>query len=138
MRVAIEFNWTPLGFVVLGPTGGLDFPPVPAVPGLYRFRFNFGDFVRRYIGETVNLRRRFSHYRNPGPTQMTNIRLNALLKEQLAAGATVALDLLARDCALLVENRPVAANLADKAVRRLLEHAAIVSDGGAEIESLNR
>jgi hypothetical protein len=47
---------------------------------------------RIYIGETDNLRRRLSgNYRNPGSGQQTSLRINALLREHLAAGGEVAL-----------------------------------------------
>ncbi len=35
-----------------------------------------------YVGESDNLRRRISHYRNPGPTQRTNIRINDRIRSQ--------------------------------------------------------
>lgn len=70
-----------------------------------------------YIGESDNLARRMGNYRNPGPTQPTNERLQARMLETLAGGgkasvsvalaATVdgaTLDLTVRHARLLAEN----------------------------------
>lgn len=45
-----------------------------------------------YIGKTIQpLKARMYGYQNPGPTQSTNIRNNANLKECLGAGGTVSI-----------------------------------------------
>jgi hypothetical protein len=48
----------------------------------------------KYVGKTVQpLAKRLYGYKNPGPSQSTNIRNNALIKELLRSGAVV--DILA-------------------------------------------
>ena len=86
----------------------------------------------------MNLRRRFSHYRNPGPKQQTNIRINALFKELIETGAAISVDIIMDGVKLMINNATVAADLTDKAVRRMIEHAAIVASVGSEIEIVNR
>ena len=76
-----------------------------------------GDLLGLYIGESDNLSRRMGNYRNPGPTQPTNQRLNPRLRAVLIDGgeATVSaatavtvdgetLDLALRPARLVAEN----------------------------------
>ena len=63
-------------------TASSDSQTFPEVPGIYRF--DLGDRV--YVGEADRLRRRFQHYRTPGPSQATNIRVNAAMLLILEAG----------------------------------------------------
>ena len=74
MRVTVDFSWRDVG-TIAAEGGRLRFPTVPDAPGIYRF--DLGD--RIYIGETDRLRRRFQHYRTPGLSQTTNVRLNAAI-----------------------------------------------------------
>lgn len=138
VRIAIETQWKHLGTVHVSGEGALVFPAAPAAPALYRLRFLGSGASRHYIGETVNLRRRFGNYRNPGPTQQTSKRINEELRGHLAAGGCVEIDVIVAEIALSVAGESCDVSLADKATRRLLEQAAIVCDGAAEIESLNR
>jgi DNA-binding XRE family transcriptional regulator len=90
--VRVVLVWRPTGRVVLHTAGKLLFPRVDAVPGLYRLSLaGTGEVLGRvYVGETDNLRRRLAgNYRNPGPTQQTSLRVNAVLRDHLAAGGTV-------------------------------------------------
>lgn len=136
--IALEFEWLSLGSITIDSNGSLAFPSPSTDPGLYKFRID-GDGVRqRYIGESMNLRRRFAHYRNPGPTQPTNIRINELFKQLIAAGAVVSVDIITEGVKLMINNASIAADLHNKAVRRMIEHAAIVASGGSEIEIVNR
>src|SRR4051794_10167008 len=90
VRVCIDFDFQVVGEVSVGADEKLRFPALPATPGVYRFRLlGHSDSVSAYIGETDNLRRRGHHYRNPGPTQPTNIRLNAWLRGHLDRGGAV-------------------------------------------------
>lgn len=87
-------GWHPTGSVILDAAGKLLFPRPDDAPGLYRLSLTGkGDAPDRiYVGETDNLRRRLSgNYRNPGPTQQTSLRVNAVLCDHLAAGGTVEL-----------------------------------------------
>jgi hypothetical protein len=83
--------WIPLGSAATTPDGRLRLPVPPAGPGLYRFLLT-APAPSVYIGETEELRRRFGQYANPGPSQRTNLRMNARMREVLAAGGTVAVE----------------------------------------------
>jgi len=94
-----------------------------------------------YIGETDLLQRRMAHYRSPGPTQSTNIRMNALLREHLSEGGTADLAYVSEVSARTGsdESGPVPLDLASKAARRLVENAALVSAflvGDTKIENI--
>lgn len=138
VNIGIAMQWKQLGQISLDPSGGLVFPMAPVRPGLYRMRLLTSEGARHYIGESVDLRRRFQSYRTPGPTQDTSIRINDILHAHLAAGETVAIDIVMAGVSLKVDRQEVAVDLADKATRRMLEQAAIVAEGAFKIESLNR
>ena len=119
MHVAVDFAWREVGSIRV-EAGRLRFPEVPDAPGVYRF--DLGQTV--YIGEADRLRRRFQHYRTPGPTQATNIRLNALMLRLLGEGGAVTV------CAVTTatvevdgHQRPL--DLREKAARLLVENAAL-------------
>lgn len=138
IAVAIAMQWKQLGAVGLDDAGKLTFPAAPMVPALYRLRLIGPEGTRHYIGETVNLRRRLGNYRNPGPTQATSIRINEVLRTHLAADGQAEVDLIASDIELSIGGQSLSFDLADKAVRRLLEQAALVANHAIDIESLNR
>jgi hypothetical protein len=78
LRCSLRLRWKPMGRVLLDEKGKLRFPNMPEVPGLYRLRLRTSSGIEsNYVGQSDSLRRRFFHYRNPGPTQSTNIRLTA-------------------------------------------------------------
>lgn len=136
--IALEFEWLALGAVTIDGDGSLEFPSPSTDPGLYRFRIDREGVRQVYIGESMNLRRRFAYYRNPGPTQPTNIRINELFKQLIATGAVVSVDIITEGVKLKINNASTSADLHNKAVRRMIEHAAIVASGGSEIEIVNR
>lgn len=84
------------------------------------------------------MRRRFQHYRKPGPSQATNIRVNGLLREHLESGGAVEVDIIVDGVTLIISDTEIKAELGDKATRRLLENAALVAEGGTDIDTLNR
>lgn len=135
----IAMEWQPLGKVTTDQGELLAFPQVNAVPAIYRFRIRIaGGPERSYVGEAINLKRRFGNYRNPGSTQQTSVRINAILKGALADGAEISVSAVFEDRAWIHrdgKNAPV--NFLSKAVRCLFENAAIVDGAGSEIESLN-
>lgn len=137
IATSLTADWVPTGKVALSQKGKLAFPDVPKEAGVYRFRFSGEGRPRCYIGESANLRVRFRFYRNPGPTQATNLRLNALMVEHLAEGGAIGLDLITQIESLMQGSFKKERSLSDKAVRRLLEQAAIVADDAMEIVSLN-
>lgn len=137
VELSVQMQWKRLGAIRLDVGGALAFPPVPQLPGLYRFRLN-GASAQRYVGETMDLRRRFQHYRAPGPTQATNLRINEILRTHLAAGGAIEVDIFTGPVSVRIGQETSVLDLADKSARRLLEHAALVADGATDIESLNR
>ncbi len=136
-HLGVEFEWRPLGNVTL-QAGKLLFPQVSEAPGIYRFDLYSSDRgATTYIGQTDRLRRRFQHYRTPGPSQPTNVRLNKLVVDLLGAGGTAAVF----TCTSAFvdrggEHRPL--DLTEKASRILLEHSALVLAilDGRKVENL--
>jgi hypothetical protein len=137
VQLALSMQWYKLGLVDLDSAHALRFPSTPSAPGLYRFHLIGEGFIRRYVGETADLRRRFAHYRRPGPSQQTNIRLNKLLSEHVASGGRVELDIITGGTILTIGEARIDADFSDKATRRLFEYAALVAHGGAAVDSLN-
>lgn len=145
LDVTVMATWREGGPIALDAQQGIAFPEMPWVPGAYRMTLSGAPGQGRprvYIGETDLLQRRMAHYRNPGPTQSTNIRMNAALRKHLASGGLASIafiaDALVRtavDAGALV---PL--DLARKAARRLVENAALVSAhaaGDADIENID-
>ena len=68
---------------------GIVLPPVPKVAGVYAYVWKG---CAQYLGvATRSLAQRLHGYCRPGPTQRTNLRMNALLGEKLNAGAVIEL-----------------------------------------------
>jgi len=134
--VKVTLHWRRLGRLMLSGEKLL-FPAAPTVAGVYRLIVQRGNRATIYIGEAVNLSRRFSNYRNPGNTQQTSLRLNALLREFLSHNGTVAVDIAYEDITLAVGGKQIVVDLTNKAIRRLVEQAAIVAHGGIEVDMLN-
>jgi hypothetical protein len=127
--VHVVLQWADAGTVDLDAAGKLVFGTPDTVPGLYRMTLTGGRLTRRqvYIGETDNLRRRLStNYRSPGPSQRTSLRINALLREHLAAGGSVALATAVR-ADLRLAGAAATLDLGRKAARLLAENAALVT-----------
>jgi hypothetical protein len=124
-HLAIDFEWRPTGPLTV-EAGRLRFPSVEDVAGIYRFDLlKSGQQPTTYVGETDRFRRRFQHYRTPGPTQRTNIRLNKLMLDLIGAGGTASVS----TCSAAVvesEHGPQQLDLRQKECRILLEHAALV------------
>jgi hypothetical protein len=124
--------------VVLDGAGKLQFPPAPTSGGLYRFKTKYPDGrLAVYIGESDNLRRRFTGYRNPGPTQQTSLRINTWLRELLSSGGEISVALVDH-ATMSGEAGAAVADFSQKSVRRLFEQLAISVEHASEIESLNR
>ena len=138
VHIQLAFNWQPLGQVRLDREGRLRFPTAPRRPGLYRFRLRGSGRCRCYVGETDELRRRFQQYRTPGDTQRTNIRMNTEFCDHMTAGGTIEIDIAVDGVDVAAGAKPVAVDLAGTAMRRLLEHAALVNEAAAGASLLNR
>ena len=138
VRIAVEYQWRSFGQVQVDVDGRLLFPTAPRQPGLYRFQLRGGASARHYVGETDNLRRRLQHYRTPGPTQQTNIRMNKEFLDHLTTGRIIEVEIVIDGVDIVAGNEPISVDLANKAVRRLLEHAALVDEAAAGVQLLNR
>ncbi|MBG0565384.1 hypothetical protein [Actinoplanes aureus] len=118
------------------------FPRLDPSPGIYRLTFTSTaaqPATRLYIGETENLHRRLSvNYRHPGPSQQTNVRINALLREQLTAGGAVCLA-AATSATVWIGNQEQHLDLTGRNGRLLAESAALVyarAAGDAQVVNL--
>ena len=135
----LYLHWKPLGRIQLHADGKLVFPKIDVMPGLYRIRIRQkGCKEKRYVGESDNLRRRFQNYRTPGGNQKTSIRINGLLKQALVQGADISLSISTESAQLKLCGQKLQADFSRKAVRRLFEHFAQVTEHDIPVESLNR
>jgi hypothetical protein len=121
VRVAVEFWWRAIGAITV-ERGKLRFPIAPEAPGIYRF--DLGDRV--YIGEADRLRCRFQHYRTPGPSQATNLRLNAVMLPLLSAGGAVTVCMVT-EAQVDIDGVRAPLDLTRKASRLLVESAALTA-----------
>ncbi|MEO6797444.1 MAG: hypothetical protein ABI401_08990 [Candidatus Dormibacter sp.] len=99
--------------------------------GVYRFRVQGKDGVTgaTFTGQATNMRHQMASYRNPGPEQLTNQRLCALLKTFCAtAGVTVLLEIVAS-----ARSKGNIIDLDSAGHRHLLERALIASAPGASL-----
>jgi hypothetical protein len=138
LMCALRLNWIPKGRLVLDAQDKVQFPNAPAIGGLYRFKTRYPDGrFALYIGESENLRRRFSNYRNPGPSQQTSLRINAWLIELLSGGGEVSVAIV-ENARMTTKHGETGADFTVKSIRRLFEQLAISLEHASEIETLNR
>lgn len=124
MKIQVECTWTEAGPVVL-LDGRLKMPPLSAEPGVYQWVLRHAGRERRYVGEAENLARRFQHYRTPGPSQTTNLRMNDRARRVLEAGGEVIV-LIASSSTIIRMDASEPADLRSKHVRCLIENATLV------------
>jgi len=126
--VTITWTWQPAGNLHL-KTGKLVFPHVPDVPGIYRMMFTnaSGQLTGIYIGEGHPLPRRFNGYRNPGPSQQTNLRLNPIMIATLIEGGQITLEIATEAFISAAADNITPLPLTDKAARVLVERAAEIA-----------
>lgn len=132
MRVAVEFSWREIGAITV-EGGKLRFPIAPEAPGIDRF--DLGDRV--YIGEADRLRRRFQHYRTPGPSQATNLRLNTVILPLLDASGAVTVCTVT-EAQVDIDGVRAPLDLTRKGSRLLVESAALTAArvAGEPVENL--
>ncbi len=123
-EVKLTFCWSLLDMVRLEHQK-LVFPKTEPVPGIYRFTITTS-VEKTYIGETDNLRRRMQHYRSPGPSQQTNVRLNRIIQEALKTGGSVWLSIITAKAHLVSATIKRQLGFEKKSERVLLEHAALL------------
>jgi hypothetical protein len=138
-------RWRDVGAVEVDEDGDLVFPPVGAVPGLYRFTIRDGKRVAaEYIGQAaVSLTKRFGLYRSRGrrpslPLEKKTTSRNArYLLDALKAGYTVNVALV-DDHAVGSGGKVVALDLTDRAYRSKLERQLIQELCLTDVKVLNR
>ena len=135
--LSMKFAWTALGYVELDHHKKLTFPKAPPQPGLYRFEFIAADGRKEYIGETDLLRRCLQHYRTPGPSQSTNIRLNAYMVKAIEAGYKIGISIMATGASVMMDGQICKPDMRNESVRVLFEHAAIYAARETGIVLLN-
>ncbi len=138
IKNTFHMEWQPLGKLIL-EQDRLSFPRADNVPALYRFRIRrINGCEAVYVGETVNLRRRFGNYRNPGTSQKTSMRINRVLKEALQDNAEIAISTITHGAWIDIGNGQQILDLSSKISRCFLENAAILNGCGVDIDSLNK
>lgn len=121
VRVTVSFEFSEIG-KVSQQDGKLRFPVVPEKPGIYQFAIR----EKIYVGETDRLRRRFQHYRTPGPSQLTNIRINHSILAALNEGYEVAVSTI-EQATIDVDGIDLFLDLSRRSGRLLLESAVLSS-----------
>ncbi|MFA4994063.1 MAG: GIY-YIG nuclease family protein [Bdellovibrionales bacterium] len=134
----LEMEWRPLGKILRDQHGKLLFPKTERCPAIYRFRIRYTDSEAIYIGETDNLKRRFGNYRNPGPSQKTSLRINAILNRATEKKAEIAVSVVVENALITRENKTEIADLSSKFVRCIFENAAILESETTNVEILNK
>jgi hypothetical protein len=137
--VTVAWDWQPCGLVTLAE-GKLAFPRVPSAAGVYRLTFQ-DDCGRQsgvYVGEADLLHRRFQHYRTPGASQQTNLRLNPVMVSTLAAGGRIAVEVGVAARLMGADGSAVPLDLTWKSARVLVERAAEVAERTAGVLVLNK
>lgn len=137
VEVFVRFDWRQIGIVRIAPDGKLVFPQTPNDPGLYRFDWKHPDGTATYIGETDQLSRRFQHYRTPGPSQRTNLRMNELMRNLLSENHQISAAVVTGDVSTKVGGKECEVSLNRKRDRVLLEHAALFQAHLAGITIIN-
>lgn len=119
MNVTVSFNLPEIG-QVLQQDGKLRFPMAPEKPGIYQFEIR----DKIYVGETDRLRRRFQHYRTPGPSQPTNIRINHSILIALDEGFKILVSTI-EQATISVNGIDSPLDLSKKSGRLLVESAVL-------------
>lgn len=125
VELSIRFSWREIGRVELDAQGKLKFPRAPSRPGLCRFDLTGTGQNQTYIGESDTLDKRFQHYRTPGPSQSTNIRLNALMRDVINSGGLVGVAIMTEGAIVAMNSGEKPPHLDIKSDRVLLENSAI-------------
>lgn len=136
-QVKIEISWRKLGQVGLGAQGKLVFPRAPSLCGLYRFELVSVKGQQDYIGETGALKRRFQNYRNPDPSQGTNIRLNSLIRKVISSNGVVGVSIVLDGDPIKLDGEATFAHLNCKNDRIRLENAALQAADRAGVLTVN-
>jgi hypothetical protein len=143
VKLEIEFNWKDFesneGVSYVFPS-----PPTSnmrryAGPGVYRWAVYSGEVLEAvYIGEAEDLLRRLQHYLYPGKTQVTNLRIKAMLEKYLAGGHKVSFQFLRFDQFVINRHAFGCSHLSDPFARKVIENLAILESFHWDCEVLNK
>jgi hypothetical protein len=127
LDVRVAFSWLSAGPITLDEAGLPRFPGLPRAPGLYRYDFGVDDDGIRvlYIGESVELARRASNYRNAKSdrsSQRTSRRIHKEIVGHLESGGSIAFAIATS----VRWGHDVELDLRLKSARRLAENAAVL------------
>lgn len=127
LDVRVAFDWLRAGPVTLDAAGLPKFPALPRLPGLYRYDFGLDQSGVRtlYIGESVEMARRASNYRNAKTDrsrQRTSRRIHKEIVQHLQAGGSIDFAIATR--VQLGDGQTTDLRL--KSARRLAENAAVL------------
>lgn len=127
LDVRVAFDWLCAGPVTLDAAGLPQFPPLPRLPGLYRYDFGLDETGVRtlYIGESAELARRASNYRNAKTDRSrrrTSRRIHNEIVQHLRAGGSIEFAIATQ----LQLGDGQATDLRRKSARRLAENAAVL------------
>lgn len=139
LSLSVQWAWQHAGQLELS-AGKLAFPPTPRAAGIYRMTL-FDAAQQRlgaYVGETDELPRRFQHYRTPGPSQQTNVRMNEIIVRSLLLGGQVMIDIVTEAQVVLPDGTSTTLDLTDKAARTLVERAVEVVERAGRGSMYNR
>lgn len=125
--IRVAFEWLRAGPIILDAAELPKFPPLPRLPGLYRYDFGLDDAGVRtlYIGESVELARRASNYRNAKTDrsrQRTSRRIHKEIVQHLQAGGSIEFAIATR----VTMHDGEDTDLRLKSARRLAENAAVL------------
>lgn len=125
--IRVAFDWLRAGPITLDNEGLPKFPPLPRMPGLYRYDFGLDSSGVRtlYIGESVELARRASNYRNAKTDrsrQRTSRRIHKEIVQHLEARGLIEFAI----ATLVTIHDGEATDLRLKSARRLAENAAVL------------
>ena len=131
LELHLQLAWQPIGAAVRDPDGRLRFADPTQAAGIYRIILwgRRGQIqLEVYIGEAQDLRRRWSNYRHPGPTQHTSRRVSARLLDHLDQGGQITLAIATSATIQDGDHAPTPLSLTRKTARVLAEHAALAME----------
>jgi hypothetical protein len=111
---------------------------LPQKPFVYRWAVYRGDILRKvYIGEGENLKKRVYRYFKPGTKPGTAVRLNEILRKDIATGAKVRLEVLNIDPIYLNNVYLCDGTISDQYVRKMMESFTLADSDVTQHEILN-
>ncbi len=128
LDVRVAFDWLVAGSITLDEAGFPRFPSLPRLPGLYRYDFGVDEagIHSLYIGESAELARRASNYRNAKTDrsrQRTSRRIHKEIVGHLSGGGSIE---FAIATSVRWGDNDEELDLRLKSARRLAENAAVL------------